>query len=102
MRGRLANSILLLLLAGVLLLCLAEPALACPTCKETLAGGESNIAQGYAWSIIFMLSMPPLIFGGLSLYFYLLVRADRLRRVRAAALPLEAAGLPSGMTATMK
>jgi hypothetical protein len=89
MNFKLANWVVPLLMALGLLLCLAEPALACPTCKETLANGTSNIARGYAWSIIFMLSMPFLTFGGLSLYFYLLVRAARKRQARDGGLSLE-------------
>ncbi len=42
---------------------------ACPTCKEGLAN-SSNLIDGYGWSIIFMMSMPFLIFGGISGYFY--------------------------------
>jgi heme/copper-type cytochrome/quinol oxidase subunit 2 len=56
-------------------------AAACPTCKDSLAQdpATANLARGYAYSILFMLSMPPLIFGGLSLYFYWEVRKARAR-----------------------
>jgi hypothetical protein len=56
-------------------------AAACPTCKDSLAHdpATANLARGYAYSILFMLSMPPLIFGGLSLYFYWEVRKARAR-----------------------
>lgn len=79
MLSRLSCCLPVLLALAVLLVCLAEPAMACPTCKESVEGAGSNLAQGYFWSILFMLSMPPLIFGGLSLYFYLLVRAARAK-----------------------
>ena len=54
-------------------------ALGCPTCKENLAHdpATANYVRGYAYSILFMLSMPPLIFGGLSAYFYWEVRKAR-------------------------
>jgi hypothetical protein len=42
---------------------------ACPTCKEGL-GSSSNLINGYGWSIVFMMSMPFLIFAGISGYFY--------------------------------
>ena len=62
----------------VLVLCAAQVAIACPTCQEGLAHDEqSNIIQGYFWSIIFMMSMPFLIFGGLATYFYLEIRKAR-------------------------
>lgn len=61
-------------------------AAACPTCKESLAHdpASANLARGYAYSILFMLSMPPLIFGSLALYFYWLVRKERLRAASAS------------------
>lgn len=56
-------------------------AAACPTCKDGLTHdpASANLARGYAYSIIFMLSMPPLIFTSLALYFYWLVRKERVR-----------------------
>jgi hypothetical protein len=66
--------------AGLLFAAAAE---ACPTCKDSLAHSPNsqNLARGYAYSILFMLSMPPLIFGGLSAYFYWEVRRARARQV---------------------
>lgn len=65
----------------------ADVALACPTCKDQLAHDpqSANVARGYAMSIIFMLSMPPLILGGLASYFYWEVR--KAHRVQAARSP---------------
>ncbi|MGI8979116.1 MAG: hypothetical protein ACR2FY_07820 [Pirellulaceae bacterium] len=70
-----------------LLLCFADAAFACPTCKENLAGDPeaANIVRGYFYSILFMLSMPPLILSGLSLYFYYEVRKARALQAKAAA-----------------
>lgn len=64
---------------------LAGPVAACPTCKESLTHDPAtmNLARGYAYSILFMLSMPPLIFSGLAGYFYWEVR--RARRAAAFA-----------------
>jgi hypothetical protein len=67
-------------LAMVACLVLVAEATACPTCKEAIAGdggNHSNLVQGYFWSIIFMLSVPPSILLGLGTYFYLLVRRAR-------------------------
>ena len=59
---------------------LAAAAEACPTCKDTLAhsGDGASVARGYAWSIMFMMSMPFLILSGLGSYFYYEVRRARL------------------------
>jgi hypothetical protein len=61
---------------------------ACPTCRYGIAErtAQSGIIQGYFWSILFMMSMPFLILGGLSAYFYYQVRQARnAQRVVAAA-----------------
>lgn len=73
-------------IALALLLCLSGAAMACPTCKDQLAHDPEaiNIARGYAYSIIFMLSMPPLIFSSLCAYFYWEVRKARARQTLAA------------------
>jgi heme/copper-type cytochrome/quinol oxidase subunit 2 len=71
----------LLLLAGC-----AASAVACPTCKESLAHdpASANLVRGYAYSILFMLSMPPLILGGLSAYFYWEVRKAKARQANGS------------------
>ena len=53
---------------------------ACPTCKEGFAEGSNhaNLVRGYFWSILFMMSMPFLILGGLSTYFYLQIVKARI------------------------
>ena len=73
--------------ALALLLFFADVALACPTCKENLANDPeaANIVRGYFYSILFMLSMPPLILSGLSLYFYYEVCKARALQAKAAA-----------------
>jgi hypothetical protein len=99
MHSRHSSWLPLVLLTALVLLCLAEPALACPTCKDSVDAHGENLARGYAWSIIFMLSMPFLICGGLSLYFYLLVRSARARQAGQSPPPVEMAELPSNMIA---
>lgn len=61
---------------------------ACPTCRQGLADGQhANMIRGYFWSIVFMMSMPFLIFASLGSYFYLQVRRARLTRAVALATP---------------
>ncbi len=76
--------------ALLLLCCLAGIAEACPTCKEQIAGDPAayNIARGYAWSIVFMLSMPFLILGGLGSYFYWEVRRAYAKQALEESLAL--------------
>ena len=73
-------------LAACLILA-ADAALGCPTCKDQLAHdpASANIARGYAASILFMLSMPPLILSGLLSYFYWEIRKARQAQRSASA-----------------
>lgn len=61
------------------MLLLPEILLGCPTCKEGLANDPNQLAmaRGYQLSILFMMSMPFLIFTGLASYFYYEVRKAR-------------------------
>lgn len=72
----------LITLATTLILVVVLPtlALACPTCKDGLPGdpATSGMVRGYFWSIVFMMSMPFLILGGISAYFYYQVRRARM------------------------
>lgn len=85
MPGRFCRIVALIVLAALLVL--PDLAAACPTCKDNLApdGQLTGMARGYAYSIIFMLSMPPLIFGSLSAYFYWEVRKARAKAQAEAA-----------------
>jgi len=69
----------LVLMAAMLSATIAS---ACPTCKDSLAHdpASAGLVRGYAYSILFMLSMPPLILGGLSAYFYWEVRKAKARQ----------------------
>jgi len=80
------------ILAVVVLLLLAigsEAAFACPTCKESLAHdpASAGLARGFYYSILFMVSMPFVIFGGMSAYFYWEVRRARARQAAEQAKP---------------
>jgi hypothetical protein len=60
---------------------------ACPTCKESLAQNDparANVVRGYFWSIIFMMSMPYLILGGLGAMFWWQVRKAKMEKRRSA------------------
>lgn len=76
MRGKL---VFLLLLVGGLTHGIAGSAWGCPSCKDALADNSSqgNIAYGFGWSIIFMLSMPYAILSAIGAYFYFLIRRAR-------------------------
>jgi len=77
----------LLALAGALVW--TGVASACPTCKDSLANdpASANLVRGYAYSILFMLSMPPLIFSGLSAYFYWEVCKAKARQATRPSEP---------------
>ena len=78
----------------VALLLLADVALACPTCKDNMAGdpGSANLVRGYFWSILFMMSMPFLILAGLSSYFYWEIRKARAQQRTMIETGLKSSG----------
>jgi heme/copper-type cytochrome/quinol oxidase subunit 2 len=77
---------LIVIFVALLWVSIAE---ACPTCKEGI-GNNANLVDGYGWSIIFMMSMPFLIFFGLSAYFYYEVRkANRMREIESLVPAVE-------------
>jgi hypothetical protein len=75
------------LLVVAISLCLVTVCQACPTCKQGIAEGtnQANMLRAYFWSILFMMSMPFLIFGGLGTYFYYQVRQARALQAAEAA-----------------
>ncbi len=81
------RTLVLLVAAWLCLVALTPTAHACPFCRAGLADDAAggDLVSGYFWSILFMLGMPPLIFGGLSLMFYLQVRNARAAAVLAQA-----------------
>ena len=48
----------------------AQVALACPMCAETVNSAGSDVTNAYQASILFMMSMPFLIFGGFAVLVY--------------------------------
>ena len=73
--------------AAALVLLLAGVATACPSCKESLAHdpAAANLARGFYYSILFMVSMPFVIFGSMSAYFYWEVRKAQARQAAELA-----------------
>src|SRR5262245_32889636 len=67
----------------------AGPVWACPNCQESLATGPNafNLVRGFFWSIVFMMSMPFMILGGLCSYFYWEVRKARARTTQQTESP---------------
>ena len=59
-----------LLVSIAMVLCCSAILEACPTCKEGIAENGADMVSGYGWSIVFMMSMPFLIFTCLCSYFY--------------------------------
>lgn len=91
--NRLSKLLLIVFTLLLLLACWADTALACPTCKDGMAGDPaySNMVHGYFWSILFMMSMPFLVFSGVAAYFYYEVRRARSQQAAAATVaPAEA------------
>lgn len=75
MSGRSVIRSMLWIVAWCVCISVAE---ACPSCKDGLASGPNgSLVRGVFYSIIFMMSMPFLILGGLGTYGYLLVRKAR-------------------------
>ena len=85
MKANLQRLALLLILAIVAVLVLETVAMACPSCKESLAHSDparANMVRGYFWSILFMMSMPFVILGGLSALFWWEVRKAKMQKLR--------------------
>jgi hypothetical protein len=86
MFNRHLKSLLIAAFGIALLLAIEGVASACPTCKDTLAANDpnrENLVKGYFYSILFMLSMPFLIFTSLCAYFYYEVcKAKRLKKAQ--------------------
>jgi heme/copper-type cytochrome/quinol oxidase subunit 2 len=78
-----------LLPAVVVVLLLAGVASACPTCKDSLANdpASASLVRGFYYSIVFMVSMPYVIFGSLAAYFYWQIRKARAKQAAEAEQP---------------
>lgn len=86
---RCCSSLLAAAVAALVVLVLSGTASACPTCKDTLAHdpAAANLARGIYYSILFMISMPFLIFGGISAYFYWEICKAKARLAQADSGP---------------
>src|SRR5688572_26700257 len=91
-RSRMLPKLALCCAVLALLLVVTSVASACPTCRDDLAQNPAtaNLALGFYYSILFMVSMPFVIFGSLSAYFYYEVRKAKSRQV-AEPVPAEPA-----------
>jgi hypothetical protein len=98
---RVARPLLALAAIGFVL-ALSATAWACPGCKDALAagdGGGGDLVSGFFWSILFMLSMPFLIFGTFCTSMYVAVRRARAAQAKAslaAAAAAETSGAAQG------
>jgi hypothetical protein len=71
---------------------------ACPNCKQALSENGHSLVTGYFWSIVFMMSMPFLLLGGLSTYFYILVVRARTTTLREMPVTASASAAPMSRT----
>ena len=62
-----------------------DAAWACPSCKESLSASQANLARGFYFSILFMMSMPFLILFGIGGYFYWQIRKALALAAQTAA-----------------
>ena len=73
-----------------LVLLIASVAAACPTCKEGLAQNDPQgqaLAAGYAYSVLFMMSMPYIVLGTFGSVAYYSIRRARRQRAESAETP---------------
>jgi heme/copper-type cytochrome/quinol oxidase subunit 2 len=92
-RGKQCSMIRSCLTALLLVLAVSAVAYGCPNCKDAMGGdpAQAGLIRGFFWSILFMVSMPFLIFGGVGGYFYW-----EVCRARRATAGLSAATAGSG------
>jgi uncharacterized membrane protein len=85
---------MILAIATLAVVALPSLALACPTCKDSLASSpeQQGMVQGYFYSILFMMAMPFVLLGSFGSYAYLLVRRARAEQQDREASPGSAAG----------
>jgi len=98
-QSRFAQPLLALAVIGCVL-ALSATAWACPGCKEALASGDGqggDLVAGFFWSILFMLSMPFLIFGTFCTSMYVAVRRARAAQAKAGLAATAQTGQPGRM-----
>jgi uncharacterized membrane protein len=75
---------------AAVILCTADAALACPTCKEGVAQNDphyQSMAAGYYYSILFMMSMPFIILTTFGSFAYRSVKRAQAQRDAAQQRP---------------
>jgi heme/copper-type cytochrome/quinol oxidase subunit 2 len=79
------NFVVVCLAVGLVLLA-SSVATACPTCKDGLANdpASANLARGIYYSILFMVTVPYVVFGSLAAYFYWQIRKAKARQKAVA------------------
>jgi len=81
------------LVAVMVLLATGAVASACPGCKEALAANDGSaqgdMASGYFWSILFMMSMPFAIVGAFTGVVYRSVRRAQKLEEANSSVPAE-------------
>ncbi len=97
MKRTMGRHVILAAALCILLLGCSSVAVACPTCAEGVANDphHENLVRGYFWSIIFMMSMPFLIFTGLCGYFYYEIRRARARQAAGGEYAVPTVSAPS-------
>jgi heme/copper-type cytochrome/quinol oxidase subunit 2 len=67
-------------------LLVSSVAIACPTCKDGLANdpASAHLARGIYYSILFMVTVPYVVFGSLAAYFYWQIRKAKARQKAVA------------------
>jgi len=75
-----------------LVLLIASVAAACPTCKEGLAQNDphgQSLAAGYAYSVLFMMSMPYIVLCTFGSVAYFSIRRARVNAAASADAQVE-------------
>ena len=75
---------------AAVILCTADAALGCPTCKEGVAQNDpqyQSMAAGYYYSILFMMSMPFIILTTFGSFAYRSVKRAQAERDAAQQRP---------------
>lgn len=84
--NRFRSLLILSCIAAIVLMSCPSALDACPTCKAAMKGGShGGLAEGFYWSILFMMSMPFLILGSLSLMFYMSIKRAQRNGTSTAA-----------------
>jgi uncharacterized membrane protein len=85
----------ILIAIAAITICLADVAMACPTCKDSVAQNDpqyQSMARGYYYSILFMLSMPFIIVTAFGTFAYRSFKQAEAQRAATPTTPPTAAG----------